>query len=76
MEAAGVLANTHLFIDDSPAVSALEMRTKARRLHAEHGLDVIVVDYLQLMRGQATRNETACRKSPTSRARSRNWRVR
>ena len=57
MEAAGVLANTHLFIDDSPAVSALEMRTKARRLHAEHGLDVIVVDYLQLMRGQATRNE-------------------
>lgn len=57
MEAAGVLANTHLFIDDSPAVSALEMRTKARRLHAEHGLDVIIVDYLQLMRGQATRNE-------------------
>ncbi len=57
MEAAGVLANTHLFIDDTPAMSALEMRTKSRRLHAEHGLDLIIVDYLQLMRGQGGRNE-------------------
>ncbi len=57
MEAAGVLANTPLFIDDTPAVSALEMRTKARRLHAEHGLDLVVVDYLQLMRGTGNRNE-------------------
>jgi replicative DNA helicase len=57
MEAAGVLSETMLFIDDTPAVSALELRTKARRLQAEFGLDLIVVDYLQLMRGdQRTEN--------------------
>ena len=53
MEAAGVLSETLLFIDDTPAVSALELRTKARRLQAEHGLDMVVVDYLQLMRGDS-----------------------
>ncbi len=51
MEAAGVLSDTLLFIDDTPALSAMELRTKARRVHAEHGLDLIIVDYLQLMRG-------------------------
>jgi replicative DNA helicase len=56
MEAAGVLSNTMMFIDDTPALSALELRTKARRIHAEHGLDFIIVDYLQLMRGD-TRSE-------------------
>jgi replicative DNA helicase len=53
MEAAGVLSETMLFIDDTPAVSALELRTKARRMQAEHGLDMILVDYLQLMRGDS-----------------------
>jgi replicative DNA helicase len=53
MEAAGVLSDTLLFIDDTPAMSALELRTKARRLQAEHGLDLVIVDYLQLMRGDA-----------------------
>jgi replicative DNA helicase len=52
MEAAGVLSETLLFIDDTPAISALELRTKARRLQAEHGLDMVIVDYLQLMRGE------------------------
>jgi replicative DNA helicase len=56
MEAAGVLSETLLFVDDTPAMSALELRTKARRLQAEHGLDLLVVDYLQLMRGEG-RNE-------------------
>lgn len=51
MEAAGELSGTMLYIDDTPAMSALELRTKARRLQAEHGLDLIIVDYLQLMRG-------------------------
>ena len=50
VESAGVLAETQIFIDDTPAISPLEMRTKARRLHSEHGLDLIIVDYLQLMR--------------------------
>jgi replicative DNA helicase len=51
MAAAGELSSTMLFIDDTPALSALELRTKARRLQAEHGLDMVIVDYLQLMRG-------------------------
>ena len=56
MKATGDLADTMFFVDDSPGISALELRTKARRLHAEYGLDLIVVDYLQLMRGD-TRSE-------------------
>ncbi len=49
-EAMGILAEAPLFIDDTPALSILEMRTKARRLMAERGLRLLVVDYLQLMR--------------------------
>ena len=45
------LAETRIFIDDSAAITVLEMRAKARRLSAEHGLDLLVVDYLQLVRG-------------------------
>jgi replicative DNA helicase len=51
MKATSDLAETHFFIDDTPGISALELRTKARRLHAEVGIDLIAVDYLQLMRG-------------------------
>ncbi len=50
--AAGRLAEAKIFIDDSSALSVLEMQAKARRLQAEHGLDLIIVDYLQLMRGR------------------------
>ena len=50
--AAGRLTEAPIFIDDSPALSVLEMRAKARRLKAERGLDLIIVDYLQLMRGR------------------------
>jgi len=49
--AAGLLSEAPIFIDDTPAINALEVRAKARRLMREHGLDLIVVDYLQLMRG-------------------------
>ncbi|MBX3275782.1 MAG: replicative DNA helicase [Sandaracinaceae bacterium] len=48
--AAGTLTNMPLFIDDTPAITVMELRGKARRLKAEHGLGMIVVDYLQLMR--------------------------
>jgi replicative DNA helicase len=48
--AAGVLTNMRLFIDDTPALSIMELRGKARRLKSEHGLGLIIVDYLQLMR--------------------------
>ncbi len=53
IEAAAVLSESMLFIDDTPAVSVMELRTKTRRLQAEYGLDMIVVDYLQLMRGDS-----------------------
>lgn len=49
VQATGVLSELPVFIDDTPAISALQLRTKARRIHAEYGLDLIVVDYLQLM---------------------------
>ncbi len=52
--AAGRLSEAPIFIDDTAAISVLEMRAKARRLKAEHGLDLIIVDYLQLMRGRGT----------------------
>jgi len=44
-----VLADTVIFLDDTPALTPLQLRTKARRLHLEYQLDLIVVDYLQLM---------------------------
>jgi replicative DNA helicase len=53
-DAMGELYETPLYIDDTPGMSILEMRTKARRLQAEHGLKLIIVDYLQLAR--PTRN--------------------
>ncbi len=56
IQATELLANTSFFIDDTPAISVMELRTKARRLEAEFGLDLIIVDYLQLMRGN-TRSE-------------------
>lgn len=43
------LSRSPLFIDDEPSVNILQMRAKARRLQAEHGLGLIIVDYLQLM---------------------------
>lgn len=52
LEAANMLATTNIFIDDTPAASVMEIRTKVRRLYAEHGLDLIVIDYMQLMTGQ------------------------
>lgn len=51
MKGAERLYDAKIFIDDTPAISVLEMRAKARRLKAEHGIGMIVVDYLQLMRG-------------------------
>jgi replicative DNA helicase len=50
--ALGTLAEARVFIDDSASVGVLEMRAKARRLKAEHGLDVLIIDYLQLMSGR------------------------
>lgn len=50
-EAMGKLAEANIFIDDSPFVNVMEMRARARRLQMEHGLDFLIIDYLQLMQG-------------------------
>ncbi len=50
-EAIEVLGDTHIWLDDTPAITPLSLRTKCRRLHMEHQLDLIIVDYLQLMSG-------------------------
>jgi replicative DNA helicase len=52
VEAFGRLHDTKVFIDDTPSIGILEMRAKARRLKLEHGLDMLVIDYLQLMQGR------------------------
>ena len=56
MSAAGRLAEAAVWIDDSSSPSILELRAKARRLHAQGGLDMIIVDYLQLVRGEKRRD--------------------
>lgn len=53
---AGLLSDAPIFIDDTPSISVLELRAKARRLKAEHDLGMVVVDYLQLMQGRNAEN--------------------
>ena len=55
--ASGVLSEAAIFIDDTPSPSPMEIRTKARRLAAEYDLDLIIIDYLQLMQGGERRSE-------------------
>jgi replicative DNA helicase len=55
--AAGALSQTRVFIDDSASISVTEVRSKTRRLKQEHGLDLVIVDYLQLMTGSSQRVE-------------------
>jgi replicative DNA helicase len=55
--AAGRLANAPLFIDDSAALSILQLRARARRLHQMHGIKLFVVDYLQLLHSTARRSQ-------------------
>jgi replicative DNA helicase len=51
-QAIGTLSETKIFIDDTPSIGTLEMRAKCRRLAAEHGLHLVIVDYIQLMQGR------------------------
>jgi len=51
--AAGKLSEAPIIIDDTPGMSALELRAKARRMKAQYGIELVVIDYLQLMRGAA-----------------------
>lgn len=50
-QATGRLSEMPIYIDDTPALSVMQIRAKTRRLHAEYGLDMVIIDYLQLMQG-------------------------
>ncbi len=54
--AMGVLSEAPIYIDDAASSNVMEMRTMARRLQAEYGLELIIIDYLQLMQGSVTEN--------------------
>jgi len=57
-DAMGRLSDSGLYFDDTPGLHIMEMRTKARRLKMEQGLDMVLVDYLQLMQGRSKENRT------------------
>ncbi len=57
MEASGILSETPLYVDDSPQLRTMDIRSRARRLHFERNIDLIVVDYIQLIQGEG-RKET------------------
>jgi replicative DNA helicase len=57
MEATGVLSESPIYIDDTPMLRMAEMRSKALRLNYERGIDMVIVDYLQLMQGEGIRGE-------------------
>ena len=53
IEAIDIFGETQIFLDDTPAITPMQLRTKCRRLHMEHHLDLIIIDYLQLMSGDS-----------------------
>jgi replicative DNA helicase len=55
--AAGKLSEAPIFIDDSPGITVMELRAKARRLKAQHDIQMIVLDYLQLMQGSSSKSD-------------------
>lgn len=68
LEAVGRLSETKIFIDDTPSITPLQLRTKCRRLYAEHGLDLIMIDYMQLMQAERTTNNRVQEISEISRS--------
>lgn len=68
LESIGRLSETRIFIDDTPSITPMQLRTKCRRLYAEHGLDLIMIDYLQLMQSERSTNNRVQEISEISRA--------
>lgn len=58
IEGAGIIGDSKLIIDDTPGISISEMRSKCRKYKLEQGLDIIIIDYLQLMTGSGRGNES------------------
>lgn len=57
MEATGILSEAPIYVDDTPMLRMAEMRSKALRLNYEVGIDMVIIDYLQLMQGEGVRGE-------------------
>lgn len=57
VEGIGVIGNSKLIIDDTPGISVMELRSKCRKMKLEHGLNMIIIDYLQLMSGSGKSGE-------------------
>ncbi|MFQ5400354.1 MAG: replicative DNA helicase [Anaerolineae bacterium] len=68
MEAVGRLSETRIFIDDTPSITPMQLHTKCRRLYAEHGLDLVMIDYLQLMQTEHRSNNRVQEISEISRS--------
>lgn len=66
IESAGVIGMSNLAIDDTAAISVAEMRSKCRRYKLEHGLDMVIIDYLQLMSGSASGKREVSRQQEIS----------
>ena len=64
--ACDLMSKAKIYIDDTAGITVMDMRSRARRLKAEHGLDLIVVDYLQLMQGSGKRNNSGDRQQEVS----------
>ncbi|MDY2637955.1 MAG: replicative DNA helicase [Phascolarctobacterium sp.] len=64
--ACDTMSKAKIYIDDTAGITVMDMRSRARRLKAEHGLDLIVVDYLQLMQGSGKRNTSGDRQQEVS----------
>ncbi len=56
IEGAGIIGSSRLIIDDTPGISISELRSKCRKYKLEHGLDIVIIDYLQLMTGSVGRS--------------------
>ena len=65
-DACDVMSKAKIYIDDTAGITVMDMRSRAGRLKAEHGLDLIVVDYLQLMQGSGKRNTSGDRQQEVS----------
>ena len=68
INAVGALSDLPIYIDDSPLQTIVEIRSKARRLHLERGLDLLIVDYIQLMQGGSRQDNRVQEMSDISRA--------
>lgn len=58
IESASIVGNSKLLIDDTPGITVRELRSKCRKFQLEHGLDIVMIDYLQLMSGSGRRSDS------------------